>query len=370
MNPLFVALFGSALAAGPTGPGVTVKYVVPPTTLVKGVTTLEVQPFSGRRGEPIAAEIVAALADTERLATDAAAVTKEVLKQGKDVAADLAAGAVGGGIQGALVKNLTKTAVGTAENRLDIEPLVLDDGLRVDVFQVVPSGGSAKLTGTVKVSESTEDFKRTETKRDSNGNVVTNSDGKPMKIEVPCRRRSVVAQVNWRVASGGTEIAAKSFERKGGDSRCGSEISKLASANDIADRALVGAGTGVVRRMAPSWKVKRLPLSKSKAVKSSLQLIRMEDWGGAFCAFYAAAQANPNDYASVHGHGVMLEAYGHFDAATAQLEAAQAIKSTKMSTKALERAVKHKVQVMTLVDTYGLTYAVPDAPDFTACGAK
>ena len=105
-----------------------------------------------------------------------------------------------------------------------------------------------------------------------------------------------------------------------------------------------------------------MPLLKSKALKDAMKPLRKGDWEAARCGFAAAAAANPDDQAAIFGHGVFLEANGHFDLAEKQYEAAAAIKAKKPIEKAQKRLTKRVVEVNGMVGTYGLTWKIPDEP--------
>lgn len=361
---LISALFAmTAHAAGPAGPGVLIKQVTPGKTHVKGVTTLEVQAFQGTDVD-IKSQILAAYADTERLKTDNREIAKEALGVAADVGSQYLGGMLGGGLGSKLVQNVTKNTIDAAAEGLETEPLKIEDGLQVNPWEIVESGGSSVLAGQVQISDEVEDYTTKEQQRDSNGNPVTDSDGNPVMIEVPCRRRMVTVQIDWSVSGSGE--TAGDIKRQGGDARCGAQMSDLLDANTIAQGVLQDVGMPLIRDIAPAWRIKRLALNRTKAAKDALKYVKKEDWEGAKCAFAKAAKANPKDSDVVFGYGVMLEAFGHLDAADAQYDAAIALKDKKPYHKAKDRIGMRNVEIMALADVYGMTYAVPKEP--AGCG--
>jgi hypothetical protein len=160
-------LVGNAQAAA-LGPAVTVKQVTPPKILVPGVKTLEVQAFKGLRGEDVANQIKTALADTERLATDSKAVSEMAIETGAQLAGQTLGGMVGG-LGNGITKSMTKGAVENLAEELESEPLLLDDGLYVKVFDVVDGNADAVLTGTITVTDKVDDYKTKEQIKDDKG---------------------------------------------------------------------------------------------------------------------------------------------------------------------------------------------------------
>lgn len=355
-----LALAGTARAAGPAGPSIVVKQVAPPKTMVSGVKTLQVNDFKGPMGPEVAAQVRAALADPERMKSDAAAIGKEALDVGTDLAAQYVGSLVGGGIGSKLVEGLTKNTVTAVRNEIEEEPLILDAGLTINPFTVVESGADATLTGVISVSDTVESFTQKQQARDGDGNPRVDSEGKAIMVEVSCKRRMVDVQIDWSVR--GTGNAKGEVKRQSGDSRCGSDVSNLLDANTIAAGVLAGAGMPIVRDLAPAWRVKRLPMNKTKAAKDALKVNRQGDWQAARCAFRTAAEANPDDSDALFNHGVMLEAFGYFDAAQARYEQALALKVKKPYENAVERLAKRRAEVESMTAAYGLTWTVPAQP--------
>lgn len=361
---LALALGGSAHAAGPTGPAITVKQVAPPPTLVGGVKTLQVADFGGTNGAAIAAEIRAELANPERLKTDAAAVANAALDAGTDIAASYVGGLVGGGLQGKLVEGLTKNTVTAVRDAVEQEPLLLDDGLAVNPFTVAADGADAVLGGSVDIADTVESYTTKQQAVDSDGQPMVDGEGKPVMVDVSCQRRSVEATVLWTIRGGAN--AKGEIKRTGGDSRCGSDVGNLLDGQTIAQAMLGGVGTEVVRDLAPAWRVRRMNMNKTKVVKEALKFVRDNDWEGARCAFGTVADANPDDSDAIFDHGVLLEAFGHFDAARARYDQAMAVKAKKPYEKAQERLAERRAEVEAMTSTYGMTWKVPTDP--APCG--
>ncbi len=367
MIPLVLVLLAApARAANPLGPAFVVKQAVPPPEVVTGVRMLRIEPFAGTDAD-VAAQIRAALDDPERRLTDAAAIGAAAVDVAADVGSQYLGGLVGGGIQGKLVQGVAKNTVTAVADGLEHDPLVLDDGLTIDVFQVVDDGeADATLGGRVEVSASTENYTQKQPRRDKDGNVVKDADGKPVMVEVACKRRAVTVTVSWAIRGGSGADGV--IERTAGDARCGDQVDQLASADALAAPLMQGLGMPIVREIAPAWRVQRLPLVRTKAVKDALKALRADDWTGARCALEAAAAANPDDPDVQFDLGVALEAFGHHDAARARYAAAQQARDRKVYRKAAERLDARVAEVAAMTGGYGLTWTVPAEPAPCASG--
>ncbi len=364
---LTVFLITSAHAAGGTGAGVPVKRIVPPEHVIEGVRSLQVNDFAGRGGTGIAMEIRAGLHDTERLATDAAAVAKEAAKAGADVASKLAGSAVGGGIQGKIVEGLTKNVATGIQDELEVEPVIIDDGLKLDVFEVKTGDADGILSGSVTVRQETSDYTQKVARKDSDGNLVKDSEGKSVYDEIPCKRRKVDVEIAWSVSKGGQAVIGKSFVKKNGDSRCGADVQYLASVDALADAVIPGTGTRIVRLIAPSWKVARLPMARDRTLKAELKLIRAGEHFKAMCGFRGLLSFDESHSAATLNLGVVEEALGYYDLAAEQYKQANALRPDKLRSKAVKRIATRVKNVDNMVAAYGLTWKIGDSPDFAAC---
>jgi len=362
-----LVLSSTAYAAGPTGPGVPVKRVIAPEHIIEGVRSVQVNDFVGRGGAGIAMEIRSGLKDTERLATDAAALGKEVAKAGTEVASKLASNAVGGGIQGKIVEGLTKNVSSAIQDGLEVEPVILDDGLKLDVFEVKTSGADAVIGGSVTVAQETSDYTQKVARKDDDGNIIKDSEGKTVYDEIPCKRRKVNVEIAWSVTQGGKALLGKSFVKNNGDSRCGDDVKNLASADALADALLPGTGTRIVRLIAPSWKVARLPMARDKTLRAENRLVRTGNHFEAMCGLRGLLTFDEKHLAAVVNLGVIEEALGYYELAAAQYKKAQDIKPEKSTGKAMKRVSKRNSNVNRMIAAYGLTWKIADSPDFGAC---
>ena len=361
-------LASTAHAAGPTSPGVPVKRVVAPEHVIEGVRSVQVSDFAGRNGGAIAMEIRAGLQDTERLATDAAAIGKELARTGTDIASKLASSAVGGGIQGKIAEGLTKNVSKGVQDGLEVEPVQLDDGLKLDVWQVKTSGADAVIGGSVRVSQETTDSTRKVAEKDDDGDLVKDSEGRTVYREIPCKARKVAVEVAWSVTkTGGEALVAKSFVMNNGDSRCGEDIQYLASPEELADGVLAGTGARIVRLIAPSWKVLRLPMSKDRTLRAENQLARAGNHFEAMCGLRGLLGFDENLATAVMNLGVLEEALGYYDLAAAQYAKANALRGDKPTARAMNRVATRSADVKRMVAAYGLTWKIADSPDFVAC---
>src|SRR5688500_1979526 len=159
-------------SAGALGPGIPVKQVVPPPVVIEGASRLELS-TSGPRAAEIAAEIREALASRDRAAnTSGAQVGQALVSTATDVGAAYVGGLVGGGLGGKAVSGLTKGVGAMVADEIEDEPLVLDDGLRLDVFTVVPAGGDASLSARLESADSARDYTKKEPRLYDDGTFV------------------------------------------------------------------------------------------------------------------------------------------------------------------------------------------------------
>lgn len=143
MHTVFALLLVSApaLAANTVTPGIDVREVSAPPTLVTGVRRLAVGPFEGPNGTKLQAEIVAGLGDPDRDdgTGTASELAGDVIKMGSEVGGALLANQVGGGTGGKILKGATEAAGEMVADKVSGEKHQLDDGLSIQPFEVVTS---------------------------------------------------------------------------------------------------------------------------------------------------------------------------------------------------------------------------------------
>lgn len=364
-----VALFLSPTThAAALGPGVPVKQVVAPPHVIPGVETVTVKDFSGFNGSNVAGLIGDSLQDAERdVSKGLGALGGDLLDAGTDLAADAAANAVGGGIQGKLVGGLTKMAGGMAKDALEVEPVVLDSGLTTTPWRVVSSGGDATITGSIDVDDRVESYTAKVAAKDSKGKILKDKDGKTIYKEVPCKRRTVSANINWALAAGGETKVEDSFTKKASDSKCDSQIKNLASKDALAAVALKNVGPGVANTVLPAWKQHRLPLKKDKMLVNELKLARQGEHQQAICGMRGLVTHDPNYTPGLMNYAALHEAMGWHDVAAEYYQKASALDSRlKPAVKGYTRAIERKAEIESMVDAYGIKYKIGEA-DYSTC---
>lgn len=357
------AAFGGAL-----GPGLMLRGVVLPPTVIEGVRSIKVEPFKGTGGAEISREAVAALKDPERVVGRAA----------RAQAADAMVGAAGqmagsmvaskvGGLGGKFVSGLTEGAVNRAADEIKDPVLTLDDGLRIDVFKVVEGAADAVLSGSVTVKDSLSDTKKKEEAKDSKGNTIKDDKGQTVYIEIPCKRRSVTASVHWTLrAKGGDNLAEETVEHSNADERCGPDIGKVASAEILAKAAVAGAGRELVGQFAPAWDQVRIDLDRNKALSESLKQARKGEVFPALCGVRNMLHYTPDDTDALYILGGLHEGLGWFDEARVHYERAIEVGHHKGATKARDRVVERQQEIARLEAAYGLKWKI-GAADYSAC---
>jgi hypothetical protein len=355
--------------AGPMGPGIAVRQVVPPPTVIEGVSTLQVAQFEGPHGDRIRQSVLAGLLNVHR---------ERGLGTIGDVAGGMVAGvgAVGGALVDAKLKGIGGSiAAGAVTNTTEDlgemlvrDKVVLDDGLRIDVFQVVPGAADAVLSVQIDVDEVDEPYTETRPQRDDDGNVVRDEEGAELTEEVGCVRRAAQAEVTWAVVgAGGAKLAGAVVPRSSAASACGEDRERLPPHDELASVALHGVGSHLVAELAPAWKAFRIPMRKGPSVREMLGQIRKGEHTDALCTLDHVARLVPEDRVVHQVRGALLEALGHHDQALVSYAAVVGLKSAdKMAGNAMRRVEGRKVEVDTLTRAYGLTWGV-GALDLSGC---
>jgi hypothetical protein len=363
--------FSGALA-GPLGPGIPVRQVVAPPQVV-ATQSIRVTPLSGPGGAGVAAEVAAQLTDAEREVGMGTVgdVASSALKAGAKIGGDMLAAKLGGGFAGKLVGGLAEGTANVAAGAIESDKLQLDDGLTTTPFRVVQKGGDAALTGSVAVAPSTESYTKKVQATDSDGQPLTDSDGKAIMREVSCQRRSVTATVSWAVEQGGAALASGESPRTMSDSHCAGDDGALASTQSLTDAAVVGHGAVIVAQIGPAWRVSRIDLQRSSDLRLPLGQIRQGDHAGALCMLHHVSDLLPDDADAPTNEAAVLEALGHYDAALATYDLALSRGGGRVATQGRERAAARKSEVEGMVAAYGLDWkigpppldACPDLPD-------
>jgi hypothetical protein len=362
---LTLSLLTATSLAAPLGPGVKVRRVSPPPTVLAGVSSVQVSTFKGYGGEGVASKLRQALQDENRSSGRKAdgSVVGDIVQLGGDVAG----AAVGGGVAGSLVSGLVGGVGQSAGQAVGGKVQTVDNGLKPDVFEVVTSGADAAVSGSIAVSDKVETYQAKQAKRDKNGKIVKNSKGKTVYVTVDCKKRIVNTTVAWKVVGADSSVLGeKSFERRATDSKCGADRGKLASKDDLAKRTLSGLGKRIANEFAPAWTVTRLDYKRDKAVKESMKLARKGLVEQALCSVREVEKAEPYSVEAKLALGVYHESLGYVEQAAELYAKAAAINNDKNALKRQEQAEYRLTELETLANAYG-TASTIEPTDYSFC---
>ena len=364
-----MALPTMALAGKPMGAGIAVKQVQAPGTIVAGVPSLSVPKIAGTGGDQVRKELLAGLADTERQVGMGTMgdVASGVIQAGAQVGGQMLASKIPVG--GKIVATATETVGGLAAGAVEGDKLQLDDGLRIDVFEVKTSGGKGTLGGALKVTHKDESYEKEVDLKDKDGNVIKDENGVPLKTKVSCRRRNVTNTFTWSLDAGGDSKASGKKSHTLSDDRCAEDIKNLKSVESLAKGAAYGLGNEVILDIMPSWHVFRVGMKRNKGTAMPIATVKEGDHMAAMCMFEHLKDGLPDDFAAPLSLGGLYEALGHHDLSIAAYTEAEGRKSTKLGRDGLERVTARKAEVAQMVDAYGLTWKITD-PDLGACPAR
>jgi len=362
-----VALYSAAATAGPTHLNVPVRRVVAPENLLENVRTIEIGNFVGPEGDTIAAEIHSALDDPNRTAAHTALLAREVAQASTQVASSVASRTVGGGIQGRIVKGITSNMSSGIQHGLDVSPIHIDDGLTIDVIEIVATGADALLTGTVVLEEETTDSSQKVAQKDKHGDLIKDDGGRTLYENIACRHRKVSLKVTWTLVRDDRTLVGRTIDKRNGDSRCGEEIDALMSTQTLVDGLVAGLGRRIVQTFAPSWRVQRLSMSRDRALKPDNQRVRDGRYFEALCGLNWFLTYDPDHVGGHLNLGVIAEAMGYYGLATEQYAAAAALRTNKGTERAQDRIAQRKEEVSKMVSAYGLTWKIGETPDLSTC---
>lgn len=359
----------TAAQAGALGPAVKVKRVVPPANIVQGVKKLEIGDFSGFGGTTIGSEIRQALQDPTRTSGTAAdgSLIGDIVDLGGDLAGDAISTSLGGGAGGLIVGGLVNGVVDSAADEIGSNTLIIQDGLKVNVYEVVTEGGDARLSGKVELSEKNETYKAKQAKRDGKGNIVKDSNGKTVYVEVDCARRIVTTDIHWNlVDASSTLLVEKGITRTARDSKCGSKRGELASKDELGKNTLNGIGSRIANELAPYWSESRLTFQRDKSIKEVIELNRKDQPQAALCAAREVVKADPYSVEANLALGVLHEGLGFVNEAIPYYKKAASVNNDKESLDHIRKVESRVKELSTLESVYGLTYTVGE-PDYAWC---
>jgi hypothetical protein len=361
---LALALAAPSALALPLGPGVPVKRVIPPPVIISGVSKMTVS-ISGVNGPALTTELVSALQSKDRVTkgVDGTAMAKAAVDGVSQMGAAYAQALVPMG--GKLAGGLVKTAGDMAEDSIEDHRILLNDGLRIDVFEIVKTNGQAGLAGASSVEEKTENYTQKVAAKDDKGNEIKDANGKTVMVEEACFRRTVTASVPWAVTSNkGQKLAGETFSGKSSSAGCGADIKKVAKKEDLIPGALAGFGLQIANTIAPVYELLRLDMDREKSIAEEIKLARKGQTFLAICGMRQVLKSRPEHNEALYGLGALHEGMGWYDEALAYYGKASG--NNRGAAKSIERVNARKGQIDTLATAYGTRFTVP-APDYATC---
>lgn len=358
--------------AGPVLAGVEVRQVKPPPVLFEGVRSVEVPAISGAAGAIVHKELLATLADPEREVGTGTASDKAgaLLEVGASVGGQMLASKVPG-LGGKLVKGATEAAGAAVADKVRADKIVLQDGLKVQVYEVKASGAEAKLKIALKTGTADKSTTQKVPLKDDKGNEVKDEKGNTVMVEQPCLERTAKIDLEWTLERKGAPMSGSLPTATAGDRRCGDDMKKITAPDALILAAAPGLGATLGRQIAPSWTSLRLPMRRSPLSRAPLERVEAGEHEAARCMFKAlgelegkGAGVDPEVWVNL---GAASEALGYLPEAKAAYEGAlQRKPGFKPAEEGLGRATTRQAEVSTLERAYGLKYAIGAAP---ACPA-
>jgi len=359
MSFAIASLLTASAIAGPLSPSVRVERVHSPPHVFEGVASIDVNSFEGVRGAEVAAQLRQALADPDRSGRSGPGLVGGLLEIGSDVA-----GATVGGEAGQLVSGIGGAVAGTAGPKA----IRVQDGLRVDVFELKGKDADAVVDGRISVTDKVESYEAKRKKRNAQGKVVKNDKGKPVYETVKCKRRIVNTSVNWRVT--GAEqvvLAEETLKLAAKDSKCAEDMGKLKSTSELTAKTLTGIGPRIANQIAPFWTVDSLDYARNKSIREAVKLARDGQLAEAVCAVRPVEKAETYAVEPKLAMGVYLESIGFLNAAASYYRDAASINGHKGAQKRADAVSARIREVEALETAYGLTYTVTENPDYSWC---
>lgn len=359
-------------AAGPVLPGVEVRQVKPPPVLFEGVRSVEVPMISGAPGAIVHKELLAALADPAREVGSGTVSDKAgaLLEVGASVGGQLLASKVPG-LGGKLVKGATEAAGAAVADKVRAEKIVLQDGLKIDVFAVKPSGAEAKLKIALKTSSADKNTTQQVALKDDKGNDVKDEKGNTVMVDEPCLERVAKIDLEWTLERKGAPLSGSLPTATAGDRRCGKDMGKITKVDELTLLAAPGLGGSLARQIAPSWTSLRLPMRRSPLSRAPLERVAAGEVEAARCMFLrlgeletGAAGVDPDVWVNL---GAASEGLGFLpEAEAAYAGALQRKPGLNAAEEGRGRVTARRAEITAMERAYGLKYAIGAAP---ACPA-
>jgi hypothetical protein len=275
---------------------------------------------------------------------------------------------LGGTFAGKLAGAATETAAVMVANEVREPRIQLEDGLKTDVYRIVTSKPDAILSGTIKTSSKDEETTQKEEVKDKDGNVVRDSAGKAVTVEIPCLRRTVTSELRWSLKPpNGEALAGRTVSATRVDEKCQEERKNVASAATMAKSAVTGMGAAIVAEIKPAWKVLRLPVERGPSVRDIIQMINRSEPERALCYAEQLHKLDPADAEMALARAALKEALGDLKGASeAYADVLTVDAKSRPARKGQERVAERQTEIATLERAHKLKWS-PKAPDLNSC---
>lgn len=231
----------------------------------------------------------------------------------------------------------------------------LEEGLTTKVFNKVvrgSSGADALISGTME-TVGPDDSQYTAKKIIYNAKME-----KVGEKEVRCvkRKAALTARMTVTKAEDGSILHSDSATGDWEDSRCEGDSKTLLSGSDIFNRIAKTLAPKLADKIIPHCAVAKISLQKDKRTKKINKLVKKRQYDEAGSMYKTVLKGDDYNYAANFNIGVLNEAFGNYDEALKYYRKAEAIKSNKDNTRAMERVEKRQDEVERLKG-YGMSVA-------------
>jgi len=195
-------------------------------------------------------------------------------------------------------------------------------GVHLPIEGVESSRSDAIITAKVNREQKPDKhFKETRTKkkRDKNGKIVRDKDGKPIiiKYEVDCIKRVIEVTISSKLAlSNGAKIMGSKKSGTASDKQCGKERMKKIKSPDALSRPIVrAAGSKWGAHIQPQMDSLRLKFYPTGTTALSVSHMMQNGHAPGMCLLDDALGRNADDHAAQYNKATLLEAYGLYNEA-------------------------------------------------------
>ncbi len=249
-------------------------------------------------------------------------------------------------------------------------------GVNLPIEGVDSTTGDGIITATVNREQKPDKhFKETRTKkkRDKNGKIVRDKDGKPIiiKYEVDCIQRVVEVTINSKLSlRNGTKVMNSKKSGTASDKQCGKERMKKIKSADALSRPIVrAAGQKWGAHVQPQMQTIRLKFFPTGSTALAVSHMMQNSHVPGMCLLDDALQRNGADHAAQYNKATMLEAYGRYDDALALYGQASADPNLKKGrwSKGVSRVSGRLNELSLMATAYGMSPQATAFPYAEAC---